>query len=217
MIDSFYFWVEVLTLLVCIFCYRKFNLTRYKLFLPYLAIIVFYEFGTIHQWFGIKESNAWIVNFEILFEYLFYSSFIISIYKKQKGLLWLVSLLCLLFTFIDIFFIQGVMALCTIAILVQYSLLIALVCGFFYLKMQEAGQNISLLKQPDFWVNTGLLFFFLSEFLFFASYTNMAYKKLYSFHLLFMVISNVANLILYSCLSISFLCFRQTQKTSYSL
>lgn len=214
---SFYFWVEVFTLLVCIFCYRNFTLNRYKFFLPYLAIIVFYEFGTIHKWFAIHKSNLWIVNFELTFEFLFYSLFALSLYKpwKKRRLPALVILGCFLFTMIDIFFIQGVHALCTIAILLQHSILITLVCHFFYKKMHEFEKNTSLLKDPDFWVFTGLLFFFLAEFMFFASFTNMAYKKLYTYHLLFVVITNVANLILYSFLSIAFLCFRQMKKISY--
>lgn len=218
---NFYFWIEVITLLICGLCYNKFTLTRYKLFLPYLLIIVLYELGNIHKMFTIdnSKSNLWISNFELLFEYVFYSGFIIAVYKdkKQKRIITLVSVLCVIFTLVDIFFIQGFMALSTIAILIQYSILIPLVCRFFYMKMQEhdTGQEESLLQQPDFWVHTGLLFFFLAEFLFFASYTNMAYKKLYSFHLLFSVISNVAIFILYSCLSISFVCFRRMKKISY--
>lgn len=214
--DNFYFWVEASTLLICMFCCNRFNLTRYKLFLPYLTIIVLYEYGNIHQMFTIHQSNVWIVNFEILLEYIFYSYFIISTYKKgrEKNLLMLISLVILLFTFADIFMIQGIMALCTIAIMLQYGFLITMVCRFFFRQMQEVDQSSSLLQQPDFWVHTGLLFFFLAEFLFFASFSGMAYKNIANYRLLFVVISNVAILILYACLSISFLCFRQTKKIS---
>lgn len=218
---NFYFWIEVVTLLICALNYSKFTLTRYKLFLPYLLIIVLYELGNIYKMFASNEhkSNVWIVNFELLFEYVFYSYFIISVHKakKQKRIITLVSLLCVVFTLFDIFFIQGFMALSTIAILIQYGILITLVCRFFYIKLQEHDfdRDISLLHLPDFWVHTGLLFFFLAEFLFFASYTNMAYKKLHAYSLLFTVISTVAILILYSCLSISFVCFRRMKKISY--
>ena len=214
---DFYFWIEVATMLICMLCYSKFDITRCKLFLPYLITIVLYELGTIYKLFAINGSNAWAANIELIVEYVFYSYFIISVYKnrKHRKVIILISLACFVFTLIDIFFIQGVMSLCTIAILIQYSILITLVCRFFYMKMQEFEKNVSLLHQPDFWVHTGLLFFFLAEFLFFASYTNMAHKKLSSYHLLFSVISNVAILILYSCLSISFICFRRMKKISY--
>jgi hypothetical protein len=219
MIDSFYFWVELSALLVCVFCYHRFNITRYKLFLPYLFIIVLYELGNVFKMFGIQKhkSNVWIANFEFLFEYVFYSYFILAVEKNKRVLsgLILMTLGCVAFTLVDIFFIQGIFQLGTFAIILQYSVLITLVCRFFYVKMQDFEHSGSLLSDPDFWVHTGLLFFFLAEFMFFASYAQMAYKKEYTYVFLFKIFTNVALLILYSCFSISFLCFIRTKKISY--
>jgi hypothetical protein len=207
---------EVTALITCFIFYRKFNSRRYQLFLPYLFVIVLYELGGLYRMFSIHGTNAWIMNFEVLFEYLFYSYFTISYYKqqRQKKTLTAITLFCFVFSLVDIFFIQGVMNLGTIAMLVQYIILITLACRYFYLKMQEFDVNESLIRNPDFWVNTGMLFFFLAEFLFFSSYTNLAYKRLHSYQMLFDVISIVAIIILYSCLTISFLCFRQMNNTS---
>jgi hypothetical protein len=211
--------LEVPALLVCLFCYKKFNLTRYKLFLPYLVIIILYEYGAANKLFGIgtHKSNLWLVNFEITFEYLFYSFFIIAAYRdrKEKRLFTAITLFTFVFTLFDIFFIQGFMRLCSIAIVIQYGLLIVMVCRFFYILMQEFDKDTSLLRKPDFWVNTGLLFFFLSEFLFFASF-NLAYSRPKFFIAIFHVINGVANIILYSCLIISFLCFRPIKTISSS-
>ena len=93
--------------------------------------------------------------------------------------------------------------------------LIILICIFFYQLMHRTGEHLSLIQLPHFWVNTGLLFFCLAEFLFFAAFTYMITKKTYSYSLLWDVISNMANIILYSCLSISFLCFSKTKKLLY--
>lgn len=210
---------EAPALLVCLFCYRKFNLIRYKLFLPYLLLIVLYEFGAANKLFGIgtHKSNLWLVNFEITFEYLFYSFFIISAYpdKKERKTFGFITLGVFVFTMVDIFFIQGFMKLCSIAIVIQYALLIVMVCRFFYILMQSFDKDTSILSKPDFWVNTGLLFFFLSEFLFFASF-NLAYSRPKFFSTIFHVINTGANIILYSCLIISFLCFRPIKTISSS-
>jgi hypothetical protein len=211
--------LEVGALLACIINYKRFQLTRYKLFLPYLASILLYEYGAANKWFGIgpTKSNLWMVNFEILYEYVFYSFFIISAYRNrgEKKIFSIITFCTCIFTIIDIFFIQGFMKLCSIAIVVQYGLLIIMVCRFFYMLMQEFDKDTSLLRKPDFWVNTGLLFFFLAEFLFFASF-NLAYTRPHFFSALFHVISGVANIILYSCLIISFLCFRPIKTISSS-
>jgi hypothetical protein len=184
--------------------------------LPYLAIIVVFEYGSTLGWFAINHHNLWSVNFEITFEFLFYSWFILSDFKNKKLKRRLAGLVAgiVVFTAFDIAFIQGFHKLCTIAILVQYTLLIALACLFFYRQLHTFDVSTSLLGQPDFWVHTGLLFFFLTEFLFFASFTTMAYKKIPNFALLHNVISTVSIFILYSCLSVSFLCFRRMTKSS---
>ncbi|QKJ32559.1 hypothetical protein HQ865_23275 [Mucilaginibacter mali] len=212
--------LEVAAFFICLFSYKRFNLTRYKLFLPYLAIILLYEYGSSNKLFGIgpNKSNLWAVNIEIAFEYLFYSFFIISAYreKKEKKRFTFITLCVFTFTLIDICFIQGIMRLCSIAIVIQYGVLIIMVCRFFYLLMGEFDKETALLHKPDFWVNTGLLFFFLSEFLFFASF-NLAYSRPLLFREIFHVVSGVANIILYSCLIIAFLCFRPIKTMSSSL
>lgn len=212
-----FLFVETIALIICLLCYRKFNLTRYKLFLPYLAIIILYEIGSINKLLAINKSNLWIVNFEVLFEFLFFSFFIISAYRdrKEKKIFGAIALLTFFFTLIDIFFIQGVMRLCSIAIVLQYALLIVMVCRFFYKLMQHFEKDNSLLKQPDFWVNTGCLFFFLVGFMTFASF-NLAYARPHFFRVIFDIINGVANIILYSCLIISFICYKPTRTISSS-
>ncbi|WP_345213526.1 hypothetical protein [Mucilaginibacter gynuensis] len=206
---------ETIALLILIIQYKKLEKSVYIYFLPYLLFIVIYECASVFNLFNIHGSNAYITNIVITVEFAFYSFFLISlISRKLKRLLTALVIVCLLFTLVDVFFLQGFWNLCTIAILVQYVMLIVLVCCFFYQLMNSSGQSMSLLSLPHFWVNTGLLFFCLAEFLFFAAFAYMASRNNYHYYLLSLVIANMANLILYSCLSISFLCFSKTKKLS---
>jgi hypothetical protein len=125
------------------------------------------------------------------------------------------GLILLVFTVVDILFIQGAMRLCSIAIVLQYALLIVMVCRFFYNTMQHFEKDTSLLQQPDFWVNTGCLFYFLVGFMSFASF-NLAYVRPHFFKVIFDIITIVANIILYSCLVISFICYKPTRTISSS-
>ncbi|MEO6150026.1 MAG: hypothetical protein ABIP28_07690 [Mucilaginibacter sp.] len=184
-------------------------------FLPYLLLIVLYELGSFFYLFVINKSNAWITNIIISIEFLFYSCLLIVLLdKKLRARLVILVLSAFLFTVVDVFAIQGFWDLGTIAILVQYVVLIVLVCMFFSQLMRRSGEHLSLIRLPAFWINTGLLFFCLAEFMFFAAFTYMTAKKNYNYYMLWLVISNMANLILYSCLSISFLCFNK-KKLSY--
>jgi len=211
----FYLGLYCFALLACLFCFNRFKQLRYKLFLPFLSFIVLYQIGEMQKMFGIHKSNLWAANIEITIEFIFYTFFMIGSYREPKER-WgfkMAAWAIFFFTIIDVIFIQGVERLCSIAIVMQYALLIVMVCRFFYQQMREFDGDTSLLRQPDFWVNTGLLFFFLSEFLFFAAF-NLAYIIPKTFDILFNIISGVANIILYSCLTVSFLCFRR-RRVSY--
>jgi hypothetical protein len=205
------------TLVACIWRYGRYKQLRYKLFLPLLAVIVLYEVGFMRKWWFIHHSTLWSANIEITIEYIFYCFFIISSFrnpKERKGFsigAWVIFI----FTLVDILLIQGIMRLCNIAIVIQYALLIVLVCRFFYDQLQTFDGETSLLRQPDFWVNTGLLFFSLSEFLFFSAFS-LAYTPSHYFSILFQVISAVANIILYSCLITAFLCQPRNRTPSLS-
>lgn len=211
----YYLGLFAIVFLVYLLCYKGFKLLRYKMFLPFLLFILLYQFGTVQRWWTINHSNLWGVNIEITIEFVFYSFFIINSFQNPKEKKWfsIAAWAVFFFTLIDIFFIQGFTLLCSIAIVMQYALLIVLACRFFYGQMKVFDGETSLLKQPDFWVNTGLLFFSLSEFLFFSSF-NMAYHAPHYFAILFDMISSVANIILYSCLIISFLCQRPNRAPS---
>jgi hypothetical protein len=216
MLRYLYYAFETMAFVTLLFQYKKMQRTNYAYFLPYLIFIFIYETGSLFDIFNINHSNAWITNIVATVEFLFFSFFLINLLDKRLHTrLTVIVASVFLFTVVDVVFIQGFWNLCTIAILLQYVVLIILVCFFFYQLMHKTGEHFSLISLPDFWVNTGLLFFCLAEFLFFAAFTYMMAKKNYNYSLLWFVISNIANLILYSCLSISFLCFSKTRKLLY--
>jgi len=217
MLTSLYFLFECIAFVSSAINYPYLRQSFYKYLFPYLGFIVFYEFGSLYNWFTVNHSNAWITNITITVFFVFYSWLLNSILKKFKRTTSannLVVLFILVFTVLTVF-IQGFWILDTYAILAQFMWLVILTCTFFYRLINEpTDQRIDIIKLPDFWINTGMLFFCLAEFLFYASYAYMAMRKNYDYYIFFVVISNVANLILYSSLAISFVCFRTMKKSS---
>lgn len=216
MLNMSYFFFELMALLTVTIQYRKLKGTIYKYFLPFLLLTVIYEYGNIRDWFFIRHSNLYLVNITEIVYFLFYTLFLKQLinnklYKKIIQILVLFTLLCSL---LDMAFIQGFWKMDNIAILLQYAVIIFIVCLYFYQLMNTVDIDIPITKMPGFWLNTGLLFFYLTEFLIYASFAFMAYKGSYRYLLLFLVISNSANAILYSCLSVCFLCFNRTTKSS---
>jgi hypothetical protein len=208
-----YLFFEIIAFLTAIAQFNYIKQTQYIYFIPYLFFIVVYEAGSIFNWFSINHSNLWISNITMIFSFLFYSTFLYKIIKTPVFLIWIkrVIFLSILCSVINMAFLQGFWKLNTITILLQFAVIIIISCIYFYELMNYTGEAMVIIKSPAFWLNTGLLFFCLSEFLFFSSFAYMAYKNNYNYHILFSVISNAANIILYSCLTVSFLCFSRTR------
>ncbi len=208
MLNYVYLVFEIIALLTALFQFQKLKQTNYKYFVIYLFFVVIYEIGSLYNWFSINHRNLWIANLTMSFSFIFYSLLLLKIIKKdslQKKIKLSINL-AISFSFINILFIQGFWNLNTITILLEYAILISTTCLYFY-ELLNCSEKLIVVKLPDFWLNTGLLFFCLAQFLFFTAFSYMAYKGSRDFNGLFYVISNVANAILYSCLTISFLCF----------
>jgi len=209
-----YLFFELLALITAVFQFSNSRQTIYKYFIPYLTFIVIYEIGSLLNWFSIDHKNLWIANITMTLSFLFYSWFLLKLIKTSYFKNWIkrVIVLSSFCSLVNMAWIQGFWKLNTITILLQFGIIISITCFYFYELMNYSEKVLFIIKLPDFWLNTGLLFFCLSEFLFFSAFAYMAYKNNYAYHLLFFVISNVANAILYSCLTVSFLCFNKTRR-----
>jgi hypothetical protein len=209
-----YFYTECIALLVSIFQYKKLKNSNYKYFLPFLALIVIYEYGNIWDWFYIDHSNLYITNLSEISVFLFFSIFLRSlirneIYKKIIRGLIIFSVIC---AAINMAFIQGFWKLDTITILLQFAIIIVIVCLYFFELMNKIESEVSIINIPGFWLNTGLLFFCLAQFLFFSVFAFLAYNQNHNYFLLAVTVSNIANVILYSCISVCLLCFNRMKK-----
>lgn len=198
-------------LLTALFQYSKMKRTSYRYFVPYLLFIVIYEMGTIYNWFSVRHSNHWVSNITMIISFIFYSIFLLQLLQTDSIRKWIkrVIILSIFCSLINMIFIQGFWKLDTITILLQFGIIIYITCIYFYELMNYSTQTLLVVRLPGFWLNTGLLFFCLAQFLFFSAFAYMAYKNNYEYHLLFSVISNVSNAILYSCLIVCFICFNK--------
>lgn len=214
MLQQIYIFFEVLSFLVAVIQYPKLRSTPYRYFVPYLFFIVVYEIGTLLRWFGINGTNLYAANIVLFVSFVFYSVFLLTLIQTPVLKKWItraiwLSILC---SALNMVFFQGFWKLDTITILLEFALLIIIACIYFYELMNYAQVQISIISVPGFWVNTGLLFFCLVNFLLYTSFAFLADKKLPAFLELFGIIANIAIAILYSCLTVSFLCFRKTRQ-----
>ena len=192
-----------------LFC-RNALFPQLRLFIPFLLIIILYEYGTLQGSFTVNGSNHWAANMVTLFEFVFYSFMIRSFLtnKINKRYLLSAALVIVALSILNIAFIQGFWKLHSYTLSLGSIVIISFVCVYFYELLHYDLEKLSISKYPIFWIATGILFFYLGEFLFFAFFSYMAYRDDYSYFKLFKIISNASNVILYSCLSIAFVCNR---------
>lgn len=189
---------------------------NFKWFLPYFAFIIVYELANLFNWLMIMHSNAWCNNFEGLIGFTLFASFITSLDKRTsyKRKVYILTAVIVLVSLIDIFFIQGFWKRATIALVLQALFILSLICNYYYNLLEEAPEHMVLLRHPPFLVNTGLLFYFLSNAVFYSCFTYMVYKNNYHFYILAATIPGLSNLLLNSLLIYAFICLSKTKKLS---
>ena len=210
MLEYSYFVFELIALSTAMFVYRSIKNNRFIYFIPYLTFVVIYEYGSIKNWFLINKNNLWITNITLFVFFLFYSIFILNLIKTPKYIHRIKAAIFLSggFAIINAALIQGFWNLNSLTITLQFLILILIVCIYFYELMNLSVAKLNIAKLPSFWLCSGLLFFCLIEFLFYSAYAYMSFTDDFKYFTLFEIISNPANFILYSCLTVSFLCIK---------
>ncbi|MDB5003441.1 MAG: hypothetical protein JWQ34_1666 [Mucilaginibacter sp.] len=210
-----YFYAELLALASCMYAYRKLD-SNFKIFLPFLAFVVIYEFANIYNLLLWHHTNVWSVNFEEIVELAVYGRFMASLDKRKtyRNKVYITIAAGIIISLIDVFFIQGFWSLGTIAIVLKNTILAVLVCIYYYNLLNNADDYPDLLGFPPFLATMGLLLYSLANFFYFAFFDYLVRKNNYVFLKLAQVIPQIGCILIYLLLSISFLCFLRTKKLS---
>lgn len=203
-----YFWFELLSLVVCLICYGKIRHTILKWFLPFLGLIVVYEYGVLNRWsfLFINRSNHWLANIistiEIVFYSLLYYHFVNSP-KSQKIILVTLAAYILL-TFLNVIFLQGYNHFHTITYRVGSAMLIVFICIYFRQLMNT--EEVVLIREPMFWISTGLFFFLLGFIFYLSAFDFIAYQTIKKHASLYKAIRYSLIIQMYFLFAVGFLC-----------
>ena len=111
----------------------------------------------------------------------------------------------LVFTFINIFYIQGFRKFHTISYRVG-AIMVVTWCYLYFRQLMQSSEQIILIKNPFFWISSGLLIFYPGFFFYFSAFDYIVYRKIKYSGELFTIISNTVNILLYSFFVIALLC-----------
>ncbi len=175
-----------------------------KLFPPFLLItlileIIGFEFAKNGQ------NNLALYNYSGILSFSFYLFYLRNIVHSPKAkriiehLLWIYPLL----TIFNIYFIQkNAFHSMTFSL---GCLLVVATCIYYFFELFRQPKYVNLLKEPSFWICSGLLFFFCCTFPL-IGLTNYLYRISKAISRNFGSILTIVNFLLYSLFTIAFLC-----------
>jgi len=183
-----------------------------KLFPPFLLLTLLSELLGSY-WESIGKNNLTLYNFFTVFEFCFYL-WIISLIindKKWKGFIRISIPVYTLVAVTNILFIQKMKTFHTMTYVIG-CLLIVFFCIYYFFELFRFPQSEKLLKNPAFWICSGLLFFYCCSFPLYGLINS--WKHISKFVLSnFGTILTILNFFLYSLFMIAFLCFRTRKYT----
>jgi len=179
----------------------------------FLSLTVFVELATPLRLIHFHGNNSWFFNIFTTIEFLYYSLIFFKLSKShfQRKIIAITAGAFLIFTSINIFFIQGFRKFHTISYRVG-AVMVVVWCCLYFRQLMQSSEYIILIRNPYFWISTGLLFFYLGFFFYFSAFDYIVYKKIKFSKELFGIISDTLNILLYSCFVIALLCPRKKRQ-----
>ncbi|HMJ46124.1 MAG TPA: hypothetical protein VK498_02280 [Ferruginibacter sp.] len=207
-----FYYFEISALLVSVVVLYKFNNKPLHWFMPFLFAIICIEFTGRYIRKVLHEPNAWLYNLTIPLEYLFYGLIIgsLCLTASYKKIIFYSMALFAVWVPVNILFIQGFAFPNTHTYKIGCSLMIFF-CFLGLLDLLKNDAHTTLLKNPLFWICTGVLFFNAGEFTSFFLFDRFL-KNGWEIAKVFALVNNNMIYVLYTCISIAILCSNKWKK-----
>jgi hypothetical protein len=201
---------EIASLIAGMIFWYKLRYSKLCWLLPYLVFIIAIEFTGRYIRTELRQPNSWLYNMSVPIEYLFYG-FLFCLHYTTRIFFRISSYFLMIFTAFaisNILFIQGFQRFNTNILKVGSFSIIILSCLYFTEVLSNEIKG-NLLKQPMFWLTTGLLLFNTGEF-FYTLFSDYLIKNhLDETRRVFASINNKLIWVLYTCISIAIICTRK--------
>jgi hypothetical protein len=218
-VDLFFslkFGIKIIESLACItgfICWARLYPRFWRIFPVYLFIITCCEFaGWYMNGHGIKGAKAMYSYFVVPLEFLFmYFLYYKNLPKHFHKTVFALSLIYILFWGAELIFVQHTK---WIWFSMSYSVgsIIMLILGIIYfLQLLKSEKLLTYKKQIFFWVNLGLMLFYVGTFPFYAT-MSVLYNEAPNLYAFLYWMSKILDYVMYIFFIIGFLCNNINQK-----
>jgi len=202
---SLHNYFEILALTCSIIFWKNIRNTPLQWFVPYLIFIVIVEFIGRYMRTELKVTNAWLYNISVPLEYFFYVFIFFSFFKNKINQWLAVGFFVLFGIYVIVFLsINGIAKFNrNVLIIGSFSLIVfSILC---LIELYNLPGIINLSKHPVFWIAVGVLLFSAGEFSYDLMTKFFFANRMDKGAIIFRSINSYLNLLLYLCISISFI------------
>jgi len=209
-------WFELLSFMVAIICFRYLRGSNLILFIPFLFLTNIQEWGSHYGILSdVDGDNTVSLNIFTSIEFIFYT-WLFSREVENPGLkkaIIVSGVILCISIILNLIFFQGIYVFHLYTYLFGSILMVIFACLYFF-NILMRDEYVNLIKLPMFWVCVGLLLFYTGMFSTYMFIMKSTRPKGYNYQQLYIILSNIFNIILYSCFIITFLCQRLRKATS---
>lgn len=196
----------VISLLISIIFYKSLKPSWLRLFTWFLLFSFLISIAGYFYSFYLKKGNHFIFNIYLLVQFIFYFGIFYKTFqaKKLKAFTLVASISFLIYLLISFIFLNGFHRFNSLGFTIG-SVLTILFCLLYFGTLFKADGLINYFKIPMFWIATGILFFFVGNFLYLSFLNYILENNLDSEGNIYDFIIITLNLLLYCFFSIGFL------------
>jgi len=189
-----------------IYYYNKLSPRWLRLFPWFLVLSLLFELFAMAYSTYTKKSNHFIINIYTFIQFIFY---LFIFYKtfERKLFKFITAWMAIIFTgyfFYNMIFGIGFFIF-SAASNTFGSICVIFCCLLYFYLLFQSELNLNFFRIPMFWIATGLLFYFVGNFIYFSLVNYIIKENLDTSGKIYLFIMTILNLILYGLITAGFL------------
>ncbi len=196
----------LVSLLISVIFYKRLKPSWLRLFTWFLLLTILISVAGYVYSFDFKSGNHFIFNIYLLIQFLFYFAFFYKTFqtKKLKTITVVLGISFLVYLLTGFLFLNGFHTFNSLGFTIG-SVVTILFCLLYFGTLFNAEGFINYFRIPMFWIATGILFFFVGNFIYLSFLNYILANNLDSGGNIYEFIIITLNLLLYCFFSIGFL------------